>query len=71
MKSGIHPNYHEVKVECACGVNFITRSTYKNDVLKVDICDECHPFFTGNQKIVDAAGRVEKFYKKHNIKADA
>ena len=65
----IHPNYHEVKVECACGEHFTTRSTYKSDVMKIDICNKCHPFFTGNQKIVDAAGRVEKFNKKYNIQA--
>jgi len=63
----IHPDYHEVKVECACGAKFTTRSTYKSDVMKVDICDKCHPFYTGNQKIVDSAGRVEKFNKKYNI----
>ncbi len=62
----IHPNYHEVKVECACGNSFTTHSTYKDDVMKVDICDKCHPFYTGNQKIVDAAGRVEKFNRKFN-----
>ena len=67
MKSEIHPNYHEVKVECACGETFTTHSTYKNDVMKIDICNKCHPFFTGNQKIVDAAGRVEKFNQKHNL----
>ncbi len=66
MKSEIHPNYHEVRVECACGETFVTHSTYKSDVMKVDICKKCHPFFTGNQKIVDAAGRVEKFNMKHN-----
>ena len=58
MKSELHPNYRKVKVECACGETFTTRSTYKSDVMKVDICSKCHPFFTGNQKIVDAAGRV-------------
>ncbi len=66
----IHPNYHEVTVECACGEKFKTHSTYKDDVMKVDICNKCHPFFTGNQKIVDAAGRVEKFNKKHKIGVD-
>ncbi len=63
----VHPNYHNVKVICACGETFDTRSTYKDDVMKVDICHKCHPFFTGNQKIVDAAGRVEKFNKKFNL----
>ncbi len=63
----VHPNYHNVKVVCACGETFDTRSTYKEDVMKVDICNKCHPFFTGNQKIVDSAGRVEKFNKKFNL----
>lgn len=63
----IHPNYHDVKVVCACGAHFTTRSTYKSDEMRVDICSQCHPFYTGNQKIVDSAGRVEKFNKKYNI----
>jgi len=68
MKEKIHPNYHEVKVTCACGENFTTKSTYgKDGVLKVDICNKCHPFFTGKQKLVDTAGRVEKFNKKYKI----
>ncbi len=67
MKKNIHPNYHKVKVECACGATFTTMSTYKSDVMKVDICDKCHPFCTGKQKLVDIAGRVEKFNKRYNI----
>ncbi len=63
MKSGIHPEYKEVKVVCACGETFTTRST-RNDI-HVDICSKCHPFYTGKQKIVDAEGRVEKFKKKY------
>jgi len=66
----IHPNYHDVEVKCACGNHFVTRSTYKSDVMAVDICDKCHPFYTGNQKIVDSAGRVEKFNKKFNYNAN-
>ncbi len=65
MKKDIHPNYHEVTVVCACGQTFKTRSTYKNDVLHVEICSSCHPFFTGKQKLVDSAGRVERFQKKY------
>ncbi|MGH9355121.1 MAG: 50S ribosomal protein L31 [Terriglobia bacterium] len=65
MKKDIHPNYHEVKVVCACGSTFSTRSTYKSDVLHVEICASCHPFFTGKQKLVDSAGRVERFEKKY------
>ena len=56
MKKGIHPEYHEVNVVCACGNTFQTRSTKKD--LRVEICSACHPFFTGKQKLVDSAGRV-------------
>ncbi|GAB6184472.1 50S ribosomal protein L31 [Thermodesulfovibrio hydrogeniphilus] len=66
MKKGIHPEYKEVKVICACGETFLTRSTKK--VIKVDICSKCHPFYTGKQKIVDTEGRVEKFMKKYGKK---
>jgi large subunit ribosomal protein L31 len=63
LKEGIHPNYKEVKVTCACGETFTTKSTTNN--IRVDICSKCHPFFTGKQKLVDAEGRVEKFKKKY------
>jgi large subunit ribosomal protein L31 len=63
LKAGIHPEYKEVKVNCACGETYITRST-RSDI-HLDICSKCHPFFTGKQKIVDAEGRVEKFKKKY------
>lgn len=66
MKENGHPNYHEVDVVCACGNTFKTGSTAEGDVIKIDICDKCHPFFTGKQKIVDTSGRVEKFNKKFN-----
>ena len=62
MKEGIHPEYKEVTVSCACGNKFVTRSTAKT--LQVDICSACHPFYTGRQKFVDTAGRVEKFNRK-------
>ena len=65
MKTDIHPDYHEVQVVCACGSSFQTRSTYKDNVLHVEICSSCHPFFTGRQKLVDSAGRVERFQKKY------
>ena len=64
MKTEIQPNYHEVTVTCACGNTFKTGSTVKGDEIKVDICNKCHPFFSGKQKIVDASGRVDKFNKK-------
>lgn len=62
MKTDIHPDYVECQVHCACGNTFVTRSTRPK--LNVDICNKCHPFFTGKQKFVDAAGRVEKFQRK-------
>jgi len=65
MKKAIHPNYHPVTVVCACGNTFKTRSTYKSDVLHLEICSKCHPFFTGKQKILDSAGRVERFQRKY------
>jgi len=68
MKENVHPNYHTVKVVCACGNTFETGSTKDGDVLKIDICNKCHPFFTGTQKIVDAGGRVERFNKRYGIK---
>ncbi len=63
MKQGIHPEYKMTKVVCACGNTFETRSTV--DEMHVEICSNCHPFFTGKQKLVDTAGRVEKFLKKY------
>lgn len=68
MKKKIHPQYKEVTVKCACGNTFKTRSTLGKDEMKVEICSECHPFFTGKQKLMDSAGRVEKFNKKYNRK---
>ncbi|MDX1682733.1 MAG: 50S ribosomal protein L31 [Phycisphaeraceae bacterium] len=62
MKTEIHPDYVECEITCACGNSFSSRST--REKLHVDICSECHPFFTGKQKFVDTAGRVEKFQKK-------
>ncbi len=63
MKAGIHPAYEEVSVVCACGNTFKTRSTHKGDI-RVEICSNCHPFFTGRQKLVDTEGRVDRFQKK-------
>jgi len=64
MKQGIHPDYHEVTAACACGSTFTTGSTKKGDTLKVDICKECHPFYTGKQKVVDTGGRIDRFNKR-------
>jgi len=63
-KEKIHPNYAAVRVVCACGNNFETRSTHKGDI-HVEICSVCHPFFTGKQRLVDTAGRVERFRRKY------
>ena len=63
MKKGIHPEYMESRVVCACGNTFVTRSTQKE--IRVEICSQCHPFFTGKQKLMDSAGRIEKFKKKY------
>lgn len=62
MKAGIHPDYHELEVRCACGNTFKTRSTKKE--LHLEICNQCHPFFTGRQKLIDTEGRVERFTKR-------
>jgi large subunit ribosomal protein L31 len=67
MKAGIHPEYHVVTVNCACGNTFQTRSTSKDDI-HIEICSNCHPFFTGKQKLVDTAGRVERFRRKYGTK---
>jgi large subunit ribosomal protein L31 len=64
MKTEIHPDYSETKVICSCGNTFVTRST-KPGELHVELCNECHPFFTGRQKLVDSGGRVEKFQKRY------
>ncbi len=64
MKAEIHPAYDTVKVHCACGSEFETRSTHKGD-LHLDICSSCHPFFTGKQKLIDTAGRIERFRRKY------
>jgi len=63
MKTKIHPKYVEVTVSCACGEIFKTRSTKKE--IRLEICSKCHPFFTGKQRLVDTAGRVERFYRKY------
>ena len=69
-KAGIHPNYNEIRVMCACGANFTTRSTHKGDI-HVEICSSCHPFFTGKQKLIDTEGRVDRFQKKYQKVRDA
>jgi len=66
MKKGIHPSYEPTTIKCACGNVIETRSTAKD--IQVEICSACHPFFTGKQKLVDTAGRIDRFRKKYGIK---
>jgi large subunit ribosomal protein L31 len=66
MKKDIHPDYMTCQVTCACGNSF--ESASNREEMRIDICNECHPFFTGSEKIVDSAGRVDKFKKKYNLK---
>lgn len=65
MRKDIHPNYKECSVTCACGNVFVTKSL--KDKMTIDICNECHPFFTGSERSVDTAGRIDKFKKKYNL----
>ena len=67
MKAGIHPDYQDVTVTCTCGNTFETRSTLKGE-MRVDVCSECHPFYTGQQRVVDTAGRVGKFQARYGKK---
>lgn len=64
MKADIHPNYHDLNVTCSCGNTFTTKSTMGKDAFHVEVCSECHPFYTGKQKVVDTAGRIDKFKQK-------
>ena len=66
MKAEIHPNYAEITVKCSCGETFTTRSTHGEE-LHIDVCSQCHPFYTGKQKMLDTAGRVDKFRRKYNM----
>jgi large subunit ribosomal protein L31 len=68
MKADTHPKYQVIKVTCTCGNSFETRSTLGED-LQVEVCSNCHPFYTGKQKIVDSGGRVDKFRKKYGLSA--
>ena len=72
MKSNIHPEYHVTQVTCTCGAQFTTHSTAKGGVIRADVCSQCHPFYTGKQKILDTGGRVARFEarfgKQHGIK---
>jgi large subunit ribosomal protein L31 len=70
MKTGIHPKYNEIQVTCSCGNTFVTGSTV-NKPLHVEVCSACHPFYTGKQKVMDTAGRVEKFRQRYGTKSTA
>jgi len=71
MKQGIHPEYKNVKVVCSCGSSFETGSTFDREQMNLDVCAKCHPFYTGKQKIVDTAGRVDRFRQKYGRKIPA
>ncbi len=68
MKPDIHPVYKDIKVTCSCGSVFTTRSTMDKDQLSLEVCAMCHPFYTGTQKIMDTAGRVDRFRQKYGMK---
>lgn len=65
MQNSIHPKYEEITVKCSCGSEFKTGSSFCKDIA-IEVCSKCHPFYTGNQKIIDSAGRVEKFRKRYS-----
>jgi large subunit ribosomal protein L31 len=65
MKEGVHPHYRVVHVHCSCGNEFESRSTYRQDVLKIEVCNACHPFYTGKNRVIDTAGQVDRFMKRY------
>ena len=65
MKADIHPNYQPINVLCACGAEFMTRSTLGRESLRIDVCSACHPFYTGKHKVMDMEGRVDKFMRRY------
>ncbi len=67
MKQDIHPEYKEISVACSCGYKFKVRSTLGKESLHIDVCNKCHPFYTGKQKIIDTTGRVERFRERYNM----
>jgi len=70
MKQGIHPEYKDISVTCSCGSVFVTGSTLGRDLL-LDVCSKCHPFYTGKQKVIDTAGRVDRFQQKYGLRGKA
>jgi large subunit ribosomal protein L31 len=71
VREGIHPTYVETQVTCTCGNTFTTRSTAENGVIHAEVCSQCHPFYTGKQKIMDVGGRVEKFERRYGKRGPA
>jgi large subunit ribosomal protein L31 len=71
MKEAIHPKYGEVQVTCSCGNQFTTRSTAAGKPLHIEVCAQCHPFYTGKQKVMDTAGRIDKFRQRYGAKGTA
>lgn len=71
MKPDIHPQYNEINVTCSCGSVFVTRSTLGKESLALEVCSSCHPFYTGTQKMVDTAGRVDRFRQKYGSRGKA
>ncbi|MEG1608377.1 MAG: 50S ribosomal protein L31 [Clostridia bacterium] len=67
MNKDIQPSYHDVKVTCACGAEFVVGTTKPENEIKVEVCSKCHPYFTGKQKLVDTGGRVDKFKKRYSL----
>ncbi len=67
MQANIHPKYDPVKVTCACGNEFMTRSTIGRDLIRVEVCNACHPFYTGKYRVVDTARRIDKFMMRYNL----
>jgi len=64
MRADIHPKYEEVAVTCSCGNTFTTKSTYSKDTMIIEVCSQCHPFYTGKQKVMDTAGQIDKFNRR-------
>ena len=71
MKNDIHPEYAETQVTCSCGASFTTRSTASSGAIQTDVCSQCHPFYTGKQKILDTGGRVARFQQRYGKKTEA
>ncbi len=71
MKTDIHPEYHEIDITCSCGNRFKTNSTLKEESLHIDVCSNCHPFYTGKQRLVDTAGMVERYRRRYSLSRPA